>query len=83
MSGALSPGRVVRAPPTVLMAGLGRTLALGCWCMTGGRVLKDISCAIADNSPVISNPPVMRNLQELFGVVALVPTARTPTSAVS
>jgi hypothetical protein len=39
-----------------------------------GRVLADLACAIADGGEVISNFRVMADQQELFGLVASVPT---------
>src|SRR6266700_1955885 len=39
-----------------------------------GRVLADLACAIADGAEVISDFRVMGDQQELFGVVASVPT---------
>src|SRR5262245_59223206 len=43
--------------------------------MTGGRVLADLACAIADGARVISDFRVMSDQAELFGLVASVPTA--------
>jgi hypothetical protein len=40
-----------------------------------GRVLADLACAIADGARVISDFRVMADQRELFGLVALVPTA--------
>jgi hypothetical protein len=40
-----------------------------------GRVLADLACAIADGAEVISDFPVIGDQQELFGLVASVPTA--------
>jgi hypothetical protein len=40
-----------------------------------GRVLADLACAIADGAEVISDFRVMGDQQELFGLVASVPTA--------
>jgi len=40
-----------------------------------GRVLTDLSCAIADGARVISDFRTMTDQQELFGPVASVPTA--------
>jgi hypothetical protein len=40
-----------------------------------GRVLADLACAIADGGEVISDFRVMGDQQELFGLVASVPTA--------
>ena len=40
-----------------------------------GRVLADLACAIADGGEAISDFRVMRDLGELFGPVASVPTA--------
>jgi hypothetical protein len=40
-----------------------------------GRVLADLACAIADGAEVISDFRVMADQQELFGLVASVPTA--------
>ena len=39
-----------------------------------GRVLADLACAIADGARVISDFRVMTDQQELFGLVASVPT---------
>jgi hypothetical protein len=39
-----------------------------------GRVLADLACAIADGAEVISDFRVMADQQELFGLVASVPT---------
>src|SRR5258708_30668569 len=39
-----------------------------------GRVLADLACAIADGARVISDFRVMADQQELFGLVASVPT---------
>jgi len=40
-----------------------------------GRVMADLACAIADGAEVISDFRVMGDQQELFGLVASVPTA--------
>ena len=40
-----------------------------------GQVLADLACAIADGAEVISDFRVMADQQELFGLVASVPTA--------
>jgi hypothetical protein len=40
-----------------------------------GRVLADLACAIADGAEVISDFRVMGDQEELFGLVASVPTA--------
>lgn len=40
-----------------------------------GRVLADLACAIADGAEVISDFRVIGDQQELFGLVASVPTA--------
>jgi hypothetical protein len=40
-----------------------------------GRVLADLACAIADGAEVISDFRVMGDQEELFGLVAAVPTA--------
>jgi hypothetical protein len=40
-----------------------------------GRVLADLACAIADGAEVISDFRVLGDQEELFGLVASVPTA--------
>jgi hypothetical protein len=59
-----------------LTAGLSRALASGRLLVHDrGRVLADLACAIADGAEVISDFRVMTDQQELFGLVASVPTA--------
>jgi hypothetical protein len=41
----------------------------------GGRVLGDLTCAIADGARVISDSQAMGDQRELFGLVASLPTA--------
>jgi DDE family transposase len=59
-----------------LTAGLSRALASGRLVVHDrGRVLADLACAIADGAEVISDFRVMGDQQDLFGLVASVPTA--------
>jgi hypothetical protein len=61
---------------TGLTAGLSKALASGRLLVHDrGRVLADLACAIADGAEVISDFRVMADQQELFGLVASVPTA--------
>jgi hypothetical protein len=64
------------ADNTGLTAGLSRALASDRLLIHDrGRVLADLACAIADGAEVISDFRVMGDQQELFGLVASVPTA--------
>ena len=59
-----------------LTAGLSRALASGRLLVHDrGRVLADLACAIADGAEVISDFRVMGDQEDLFGLVASVPTA--------
>ncbi len=59
-----------------LTAGLSQALALDRLLVHDrGRVLADLACAIADGGEVISDFRVMVDQEELFGLVAPVPTA--------
>jgi hypothetical protein len=59
-----------------LTAGLSRALASDRLLVHDrGRVLADLACAIADGGEVISDFRVMGDQEELFGLVASVPTA--------
>jgi hypothetical protein len=60
---------------TGLTGGLSRALASNRLLIHDrGRVLADLACAIADGAEVISDFRVMGDQQELFGLVASVPT---------
>jgi hypothetical protein len=64
------------ADSTVPTAGLSRALASGRLLVHDrGRVLAGLACAIAGGAGVISDFRVMGDQQELFGLVASVPTA--------
>jgi hypothetical protein len=64
------------ADSTALTAGLSRALASGRLLVHDrGRVLAGLACAIAGGAGVISDFRVMGDQQELFGLVASVPTA--------
>jgi hypothetical protein len=64
------------ADRTGLTGGLSRALATPRLLVHDrGRVLADLACAIADGARVISDFRVMTDQQELFGLVASVPTA--------
>jgi hypothetical protein len=57
-------------------AGLSRALASGRLLVHDrGRVLADLACAIADGAEVISDFRVIGDQEDLFGLVASVPTA--------
>jgi Transposase DDE domain group 1 len=59
-----------------LTAGLSRALASGRLLVHDrGRVLADLACAIADGAEVISDFRVIGDQEDLFGLVASVPTA--------
>src|SRR5215471_13798777 len=61
---------------TGLTAGLSKALASGRPLVHDrGRVLADLACAIADGAVVISDFRVIGDQEELFGLVASVPTA--------
>ena len=63
------------ADKTGLTAGLSRALATRRLLVHDrGRVLADLACAIADGAEVISDFRVMGDQDELFGLVASVPT---------
>ena len=63
------------ADRTGLTAGLSKALASRRLLVHDrGRVLADLACAIADGAEVISDFRVMGDQQELFGLVASVPT---------
>src|SRR5260221_3607328 len=63
------------ADKTGLAGGLSRALATPRILVHDrGRVLADLACAIADGARVISDFRVMADQQELFGLVASVPT---------
>jgi hypothetical protein len=63
------------ADRTGLTAGLSRALATDRLLIHDrGRVMADLACAIADGAEVISDFRVMGDQQELFGLVASVPT---------
>jgi hypothetical protein len=63
------------ADRTGLTAGLSKALASQrLQVHDRGRVLADLACAIADGAEVISDFRVMADQQELFGLVASVPT---------
>ena len=58
-----------------LTAGLSKALASRRYLVHDrGRVLADLACAIADGAEVISDFRVMGDQEELFGLVASVPT---------
>src|SRR5262252_10661528 len=64
------------ADRTGLTAGLSKALASGRLLVHDrGRVLSDLACAIADGAEVISDFRVIGDQEELFGLVASVPTA--------
>jgi hypothetical protein len=64
------------ADSTGLTAGLSKALASPRLLVHDrGRVLADLACAIADGAEVISDFRVMGDQQDLFGLVASVPTA--------
>jgi hypothetical protein len=64
------------ADNTGLTAGLSQALASRRLLVHDrGRVLADLACAIADGAEVISDFRVMGDQEELFGLVASVPTA--------
>jgi hypothetical protein len=64
------------ADNTGLTAGLSRALVSRRLLVHDrGRVLADLACAIADGAEVISDFRVMGDQQDLFGLVASVPTA--------
>ncbi len=64
------------ADNTGLTAGLSKALASRRLLVHDrGRVLADLACAIADGAEVISDFRVMGDQEELFGLVASVPTA--------
>lgn len=66
----------VLADGTGLTAGLSRALASRRLLVHDrGRVLADLACAIADGGEVISDFRVIGDQEELFGLVASVPTA--------
>ena len=59
-----------------LTAGLSRALASGRLLVHDrGRALADLACAIADGAEVISDFRVVGDQEDLFGLVASVPTA--------
>jgi hypothetical protein len=60
---------------TALAARLSQALPSPLWGHDRGRVMADLSCAIADGARVISDFRVMGDARELFGPVASVPTA--------
>jgi hypothetical protein len=63
------------ADKTGLTGGLSKALATDRLLMHDrGRVLADLACAIADGAEVISDFRVMGDQEELFGLVASVPT---------
>ena len=63
------------ADNTGLTGGLSKALASGRLLVHDrGRVLADLACAIADGAEVISDFRVMGDQEELFGLVASVPT---------
>jgi DDE family transposase len=63
------------ADKTGLTAGLSKALASDRLLVHDrGRVMADLACAIADGAEVISDFRVMADQQELFGLVASVPT---------
>jgi len=63
------------ADNTGLTAGLSKALASGRLLVHDrGRVLADLACAIADGAEVISDFRVIGDQEELFGLVASVPT---------
>jgi hypothetical protein len=63
------------ADKTGLTGGLSKALATDRLLVHDrGRVLADLACAIADGAEVISDFRVMADQQELFGLVASVPT---------
>jgi hypothetical protein len=65
-----------RADNTGLTAGLSKALASQRLLVHDrGRVLADLACAIADGAEVISDFRVIGDQEELFGLVASVPTA--------
>src|SRR2546429_1546846 len=64
------------ADKTGLTGGLSRALATPRFLVHDrGRVMADLACAVADGARVISDFRVMGDQQELFGLVASVPTA--------
>src|SRR5499427_2492735 len=64
------------ADKTGLTAGLSKALASRRLLVHDrGRVMADLACAIADGAEVISDFRVMGDQEELFGLVASVPTA--------
>jgi hypothetical protein len=64
------------ADNTGLTAGLSKALASNRLLVHDrGRVLADLACAIADGAEVISDFRVMGDQEDLFGLVASVPTA--------
>jgi len=64
------------ADKTGLTSGLSRALATQRLLIhDGGRVTADLACAIADGAEVISDFRVIGDREDLFGLVALVPTA--------
>ena len=64
------------ADNTGLTAGLSRALASDRLLVHDrGRVMADLACAIADGAEVISDFRVMGDQEDLFGLVASVPTA--------
>jgi hypothetical protein len=63
------------ADNTGLTAGLSKALASQRLLVhDGGRVLADLACSIADGAEVISDFRVIGDQEELFGLVASVPT---------
>src|SRR5215471_12463041 len=61
---------------TGLTAGLSKALATGRLVVHDrGRVLADLACAIADGGEAVSDFRVIGDQEELFGLVASVPTA--------
>jgi hypothetical protein len=64
------------ADNTGLTAGLSKALASNRLLIHDrGRMLADLACAIANGAEVISDFRVMGDQEELFGLVASVPTA--------
>ena len=63
------------ADNTGLTPGLSQALASRRLVHDRGRVLAGLACAIADGAEVISDFRVMGDQEELFGLVASVPTA--------
>jgi hypothetical protein len=77
---------LLRALPdrTGLTAGLSRALASDRLLIHDrGRVLAGLACAVADGAEVISDFRVMTGQQELFGLVASVPTAWRPLDEIA